>query len=167
LLEQRNDAAIILQKYYRRHLAMKKLISLKEDKAATIIQAHWHRYVARKRFLAWKQCVIVIQSQARKWIAMRKRKELLKQRKEAAIIIQKNIRTFLAAKEFQRLKENKAAILIQTFWRCRSARKAPLQGEHGGAASVGTRSCGGTPPLRSARAAAAWQAPDLRLGRLS
>ena len=123
LLEQRNDAAIILQKYFRRHLAMKKLISLKEDKAATIIQAYWHRYVARKRFLAWKQCVIVIQSQARKWIAMRKRKELLKQRKEAAIIIQKNIRKFLAAKEFQRLKENKSATLIQTFWRCRSARK--------------------------------------------
>ena len=127
LLEQRDEAAIILQKYYRRHLAMKKLISLKEDKAATIIQAHWHRYVARKRFLAWKQCVIVIQSQARKWIAMRKRKELLKQRKEAAIIIQKNIRKFLAAKEFQRLKENKSATLIQTFWRCRSARNEFLE----------------------------------------
>ena len=57
LLWQRKNAATILQKYLRRHLAIKELKNLREinqairNNAATNIQKYWRCYKNRKEFL--------------------------------------------------------------------------------------------------------------------
>merc|ERR1712129_620605 len=109
-----------IQKYLRRHLAIKELTGLKKDKSATTIQTYWRGYANKKQFLVLKGNTIIIQSHVRKWIAMTVYKNLLKQRNHAAIIIQKNVRKRIAMKYFQK---EKAAISIQSYWRRHQAIK--------------------------------------------
>merc|ERR1711963_817086 len=41
LVAKRHQSAILIQSYFRRHLAQKKLENLKRNRAATILQSHW------------------------------------------------------------------------------------------------------------------------------
>merc|ERR1712008_191497 len=70
MLGQRHYAAITIQKYLRRHLAVKELTGLTKDKSAITIQTYRRGYANKKQFLVLKGNTIIIQSHVRKWIAM-------------------------------------------------------------------------------------------------
>ena len=123
LLKQRNQAAISIQSYCRRHLAIKKLKFLKENNAATVIQTMWRTRFAKKEYVNLKSKTIIIQSYFRMWSARKTYQTTMNRRSEAAIVVQKCFRTFLAQKKLKCLRENKAATTIQAFWRCHSLRR--------------------------------------------
>ena len=122
LLKKRNQAAISIQSYVRRHLAIKKLKFLKENNAATVIQTMWRTRFAKKEYVNLKNKTIIIQSYFRMWSARKTYQTTMNRRSEAAIVVQKCFRTFLAQKKLKCLKEDKAATTIQAFWRCHSLR---------------------------------------------
>merc|ERR1740129_2139587 len=122
LLKKRNQAAITIQLYVRRHLAIKRLKFMKENNAATVIQTMWRTRFAKKGFVNLKNKTIIIQSYFRMWSARKTYQTTMNQRSEAAIVVQKCFRTFLAQKKLKCLREDKAATTIQAFWRCHSLR---------------------------------------------
>merc|ERR1712223_2342491 len=136
LLKQRIEAAIVVQKWIRKLLAKKQLKVLKEHEAATTIQAQWRKHLKRKKFFDLKNKIILVESYARMWKAVKDYKILLAERQEtaitiqkckrneAAIVMQKLIRKFLAKKLVNLLREKKAATTIQAAWRGYKARMA-------------------------------------------
>ena len=105
LQNERNEAAIIIQKNVRRCLAIRKLQYLKEVKAATTIQTFWRCRSARNQFLKLKNVTITLQSYVRMRNARQKYENMLGQRHYAAITIQKYLRRYLARKELTGLKK--------------------------------------------------------------
>jgi hypothetical protein len=96
----RNEAASLIQKNTRRHLARKTVHKARKNSAALIIQKNTRGMFSRKTT------------------------ELLKQKNTAATLIQKNTRRHLARKTVPKLKKNNAALIIQKNTRGMFSRKA-------------------------------------------
>ena len=103
--------------------AVKQLKFLKENNnAATVIQTMWRTRLAKNEYVNLKSKTIIIQSYFRMWSARKTYQTAMNQKSEAAIVVQKCFRTFLAQKKLKCLRKNKAATTIQAFWRCHSLR---------------------------------------------
>ncbi|CAM5134815.1 unnamed protein product [Eretmochelys imbricata] len=149
-IQKKVNAAIFIQKHWRRYLAERKTLKLKKAKleetkseSATVIQTYWRRFCARKRYLQLRYYVIVVQARIRMMIAASAYKRLL----WATVTIQRHLRASLVAKQDQQRYETlkssslviqsafrrwrkhkieqkiKAAIVLQTAFRKRQASK--------------------------------------------
>uniref|UniRef100_A0A2K5QKA3 Assembly factor for spindle microtubules n=1 Tax=Cebus imitator TaxID=2715852 RepID=A0A2K5QKA3_CEBIM len=155
-LRKKLNAALIIQKYWRRVLAQKKLLMLKKDKlervqnkAASLIQAVWRRYRAKKSLCKVK-AACKIQAWYRCWRAHKEYLAILKAVKiiqgcfytklertrflnvrASAIIIQRKWRAILSAKigheHFLMIQRHRAACLIQAHFRGYKGRQVFLR----------------------------------------
>ena len=136
-------ALLVIQKFVKGWKQRREFLAMK--KSAINIQKNFRGWAARKAFTEEKSkkmnAVLIISAAVKKWL--KKRKEKLKQTKSknlisklsAAIIIQKNIKAFLAKKSYLRIKAlekeldvpatqlNHAAISMQKGFRGYQARK--------------------------------------------
>ncbi|XP_027699239.1 abnormal spindle-like microcephaly-associated protein isoform X2 [Vombatus ursinus] len=126
------NATVIIQKYWRRCLAQRKMLMLRKAKlekiqnqSAVVIQAFWRRYSIRKRFLKLKYYTTILQARIRMSVAM----AAFKQHRWAAIIIQGHWRAYLRRKEDQqRYKMLKSSsLVIQSAFRRWKRHKIELQ----------------------------------------
>ncbi|XP_037681033.1 abnormal spindle-like microcephaly-associated protein [Choloepus didactylus] len=131
-LKKEVNAALIIQKYWRKLLAQRKLLILKrenlekiQNKSASVIQGYWRRYSTRKRFLKLKYYSIILQSRIRMIIAVSSYKRYL----WATVAIQRHWRAYLRKKEDQqRYKMLKSStLIIQSMFRRWKRRKMQLQ----------------------------------------
>ncbi|NXO52732.1 ASPM protein, partial [Aramus guarauna] len=116
------NAAVFIQKHWRRYLARTIFLNLKKakleegrTKSATVIQAYWRRYSARKRYLQLRHYVIFVQARIRMVKAVAAYKRIL----WAAVTIQSHLRASkLAKKDRQRYEILKSSVLtIQSAFR--------------------------------------------------
>ncbi|XP_033706282.1 abnormal spindle-like microcephaly-associated protein isoform X4 [Tursiops truncatus] len=128
------NAALVIQKYWRRLLAKRKLLMLKKEKlekvqnkSASVIQRYWRRYSTRKQFLKLKYYSIILQSRIRMIIAVASYKRYL----WAAVTIQRHWRACLRRKQDQQRYEmlRSSALIIQSAFRRWRQRKMQLQTE--------------------------------------
>ncbi|NXP56286.1 ASPM protein, partial [Heliornis fulica] len=121
ILKEKN-AAVVIQKHWRRYLARKNFLNLKKrklsearSKSATVIQAYWRRYSARKRYLQLRHYVIFVQARIRMVKSVAAYKRIV----WAAVTIQSHLRASKLAKEdrqrYQILKSS--ALTIQSAFR--------------------------------------------------
>ncbi|EPB90564.1 myosin ATPase [Mucor circinelloides 1006PhL] len=107
---------------------MEKLRSDKLNSCATMIQKNVRRFLARLRYLRVQKMTLMLQSIARRKVAVRDM-ELLR-REKAAIVIQKNWRRYIARKKYLQTR----AFIIQTQAAIRGViarkRHAALKQEH-------------------------------------
>ncbi|XP_046320875.1 abnormal spindle-like microcephaly-associated protein isoform X2 [Marmota monax] len=131
-VKRKINATLVIQKYWRRVLAQRKLLMLKKEKlenvqnkAATVIQGYWRRYSTRKRFLKLKYYSVILQSRIRMIIAVTSYKRYL----WATITIQRHWRASLRRKQdqqrYKRLKSS--CLIIQSVFRRWKQRKMQLQ----------------------------------------
>uniref|UniRef100_A0A2K5DAF1 Assembly factor for spindle microtubules n=1 Tax=Aotus nancymaae TaxID=37293 RepID=A0A2K5DAF1_AOTNA len=155
-LRKKLNAALVIQKYWRRVLAQKKLLMLKKEKlervqnkAASLIQAMWRRYRAKKSLCKVK-AACKIQAWYRCWRAHKEYLAILKAVKiiqgcfytklertrflnlrASAIIIQRKWRAILSAKiaheHFLMIQRHRAACLIQAHFRGYKGRQVFLR----------------------------------------
>ncbi|XP_026977949.1 abnormal spindle-like microcephaly-associated protein isoform X6 [Sagmatias obliquidens] len=128
------NAALVIQKYWRRLLAKRKLLMLKKEKlekvqnkSASVIQRYWRRYSTRKQFLKLKYYSIILQSRIRMIIAVTSYKRYL----WAAVTIQRHWRACLRRKQDQQRYEmlRSSTLIIQSAFRRWRQRKMQLQTE--------------------------------------
>ncbi|XP_022434898.1 abnormal spindle-like microcephaly-associated protein isoform X3 [Delphinapterus leucas] len=128
------NAALVIQKYWRRLLAKRKLLMLKKEKlekvqnkSASVIQRYWRRYSTRKQFLKLKYYSIILQSRIRMIIAVASYKRYL----WAAVTIQRHWRACLRRKQDQQRYEmlRSSTLIIQSAFRRWRQRKMQLQTE--------------------------------------
>ncbi|XP_059269017.1 abnormal spindle-like microcephaly-associated protein isoform X1 [Mustela nigripes] len=131
-LKKEINAALTIQKYWRRLLAQRKLLMLKKEKlekvqneSASVIQRYWRRYSTRKQFLKLKYYSVILQSRIRMIIAVTSYKQYL----WAAVTIQRQWRAYLRRKhDQQRYKMLKSScLIIQCMFRRWKQRKMQLQ----------------------------------------
>ncbi|XP_013013531.1 abnormal spindle-like microcephaly-associated protein [Cavia porcellus] len=131
-LKKKVNAALIIQKCWRRVLAQRRLLMLRreklekiQNKSASVIQGYWRRYSARKRFLKLKYYSVILQSRIRMIIALTAYKRCL----WATVTIQRHWRASLRRKQDQeRYKMLKSSVLIiQARFRRWKRRKMQLQ----------------------------------------
>ncbi|XP_055966704.1 abnormal spindle-like microcephaly-associated protein [Sorex fumeus] len=131
-LERKVNAALTIQKYWRRYLAQRELLILKKEKlekiqnkSALVIQRHWRRYSARKKFLKLRYYSTIVQSRIRMIIAVNSYKRYL----WATVTIQRRWRACLRRNhDQQRYKMLKAsALVIQSVFRRWKQRKLQLE----------------------------------------
>ncbi|KAM5237781.1 abnormal spindle-like microcephaly-associated protein [Ctenodactylus gundi] len=131
-LKTEANAALIIQKYWRRVLAQRKLLMLKKDKlekvhnkSASVIQGYWRRYSTRKRFLKLKYYSVILQSRIRMIMAVKSYKRYLR----AIVVIQQHWHAYLRRKQDQqRYKMLKSsALIIQSRFRRWKRRKMQLK----------------------------------------
>ncbi|NXC93197.1 ASPM protein, partial [Certhia familiaris] len=119
---RKENAATVIQKHWRGHLARMTLFSLKKAKleearnrSATVIQAYWRRYSARKRYLQLRHCVIFVQARIRMVKSVAAYKEIV----WATVTIQRHLRATKLAKierqKYHLLKSS--ALTIQSAFR--------------------------------------------------
>ncbi|XP_053324917.1 abnormal spindle-like microcephaly-associated protein isoform X2 [Spea bombifrons] len=112
-------AAVVIQKYWRRRLALKELNRLKAHRLmeaqAIIIQRYWKGYLARKSYRAVRYYVVVLQARARTKIAVSSYNSV----RCAAVTIQTYLRSWLLMKTDRQkyLQLRSAALIIQTAFR--------------------------------------------------
>ncbi|KAM6124479.1 LOW QUALITY PROTEIN: abnormal spindle-like microcephaly-associated protein [Pterocles gutturalis] len=116
------NAAVFIQKYWRRYLARMVFLNLKKtkleeakNKSATAIQAYWRRYSARKRYLQLRYYVIFVQARIRMVKTVAAYKRII----WATVTIQRHLRASkLAKKDRQRYETLKSsALTIQSAFR--------------------------------------------------
>ncbi|XP_054688942.1 abnormal spindle-like microcephaly-associated protein isoform X2 [Grus americana] len=116
------NAAVFIQKHWRRYLARTIFLNLQKtkleearSKSATVIQAYWRRYSARKRFLQLRHYVIFVQARIRMVKAVAAYKRIV----WAVVTIQSHLRASkLAKKDRQRYEILKSsALTIQSAFR--------------------------------------------------
>uniref|UniRef100_A0A6G1S8P6 Abnormal spindle-like microcephaly-associated n=1 Tax=Aceria tosichella TaxID=561515 RepID=A0A6G1S8P6_9ACAR len=90
----RENAAIVLQKYYRARLARIELARLKDERMVTRVQSYCRMIPMKRRFVLFRRT-----------------------RENAAIVLQKHYRAMLARKELARLKDEKMATRVQSYFR--------------------------------------------------
>ncbi|XP_037762957.1 abnormal spindle-like microcephaly-associated protein isoform X2 [Chelonia mydas] len=121
-IQKKVNAAIFIQKHWRRYLAERKTLKLKKAKleetkseSATVIQTYWRRFCARKRYLQLRYYVILVQARIRMMIAASAYKRLL----WATVTIQRHLRASLVAKQDQQRYETlkSSSLVIQSAFR--------------------------------------------------
>uniref|UniRef100_G1N215 Assembly factor for spindle microtubules n=1 Tax=Meleagris gallopavo TaxID=9103 RepID=G1N215_MELGA len=121
-LVKKHNAAVIIQKHWRRHLARIIFLNLKKtkweearSKSATVIQAYWRRYSARKSYLQLRYYVIFVQARIRMLLAVAAYKRIL----WATVTIQNRLRASNLAKEHRKRYEilRSSALTIQSAFR--------------------------------------------------
>ncbi|XP_028942434.1 abnormal spindle-like microcephaly-associated protein, partial [Antrostomus carolinensis] len=121
ILRQLN-AAVSIQKHWRRYLARMIFLKLKKtkleearSKSATVIQAYWRRYSARKKYLQLRYYVIFLQARIRMVKSVAAYKRIV----WATVTIQSHLRASkLAKKDRQRYEILKSSVLtIQSAFR--------------------------------------------------
>ncbi|XP_043820352.1 abnormal spindle-like microcephaly-associated protein [Dromiciops gliroides] len=126
------NATVIIQKYWRRYLAQRKMLMLRkaklekiQNKSAVIIQAFWRRYSTRKRFLKLKYYTTILQARIRMLVAM----AAFKQQRWAAVTIQRHWRACLRRREDRQKYEvlRSSALVIQSAFRRWKRHKIELQ----------------------------------------
>ncbi|XP_055000646.1 abnormal spindle-like microcephaly-associated protein [Sorex araneus] len=131
-LKRKVNAALTIQKYWRRYLAQRELLILKKEKlekiqnkSASVIQRYWRRYSARKKFLKLRYYSIIVQSRIRMIIAVNSYKRYL----WATVTVQRRWRACLRRnRDQQRYKMLKAsALVIQSVFRRWKQRKLQLE----------------------------------------
>ncbi|XP_040594354.1 abnormal spindle-like microcephaly-associated protein [Mesocricetus auratus] len=131
-LQKQANAALVIQKCWRRVSAQRQLLMLKKEKlaklqskSASLIQAYWRRYSARKWFLKLKYYSVILQSRIRMKIALAAYKRYL----WATVTIQRHWRACLRRdQDQQRFKMLKSSTLvIQCMFRRWKRRKLQLQ----------------------------------------
>ncbi|KAM5205842.1 abnormal spindle-like microcephaly-associated protein isoform 2-T2 [Hipposideros larvatus] len=131
-LKKKVNAALVIQKYWRRLLEQRKLLMLKKEnlekaqnKSALIIQKYWRRYSTRKKFLKLKHYSIILQSRIRMIIAVASYKRYL----WATVTIQRHWLACLRRKQDQqRYKMLKSStLIIQSLFRRWKQHKMQLQ----------------------------------------
>ncbi|KAL6073202.1 hypothetical protein STEG23_031590 [Scotinomys teguina] len=131
-LQKKANAALVIQKCWRRFSAQNKLLMMKNEKlaklqskSATLIQAYWRRYSTRKQFLKLKYYSVILQSRIRMKSALKSYKRLV----WATVTVQRRWRACLRRKEEQqRFKMLKSlALLVQFMFRRWKRRKLQLQ----------------------------------------
>ncbi|KAL1774848.1 abnormal spindle-like microcephaly-associated protein [Sigmodon hispidus] len=133
-MQKKTSAALVIQKCWRRVLAQRKLLMLKNErlaklqsKSASLIQAYWRRYSTRKQFLKLKYYSVILQSRLRMKIALTSYKRYL----WATVTIQRRWRACLRRKQDQqRFKMLKSSsLVIQFMFRRWKRHKLKLQTE--------------------------------------
>lgn len=131
-LRKKANAALVIQKCWRRISAQRKLLMLKNEKlaklqskSASFIQAYWRRYSTRKQFLKLKYYSVILQSRIRMKIALTSYKRY----RWATVTIQRHWLACLRRKQDQqRFKMLKSSCLvIQFMFRRWKRRKLQLQ----------------------------------------
>ncbi|XP_013377331.1 PREDICTED: abnormal spindle-like microcephaly-associated protein [Chinchilla lanigera] len=126
------NAALIIQRCWRRVLAQRKLLMLRKEKleklqskSASVIQRYWRRHSARERFLKLRYYSVILQSRIRMIIAVTSYKRCL----WATVTIQRHWRAYLRKRQDQeRYKKLKSsALIIQSRFRRWKQRKMQLQ----------------------------------------
>ncbi|XP_065599126.1 abnormal spindle-like microcephaly-associated protein [Cyrtonyx montezumae] len=121
-LIKKHNAAVIIQKHWRRYLAGRIFLHLKKtkweearSKSATIIQAYWRRYSARKSYLQLRHYVIFVQARIRMLLSIAAYKRIL----WATVTIQNRFRASKLAKEHQQRYKilRSSALTIQSAFR--------------------------------------------------
>ncbi|XP_009324446.1 PREDICTED: abnormal spindle-like microcephaly-associated protein [Pygoscelis adeliae] len=116
------NAAIFIQKHWRRYLARMIFLNLKKtkleearSKSATVIQAYWRRYSARKRYLQLRYYVIFVQARIRMVKSVAAYKRIV----WATVTIQSHLRASKLAKKDQQRYEilKSSALTIQSAFR--------------------------------------------------
>ncbi|KAB0343865.1 hypothetical protein FD754_020791 [Muntiacus muntjak] len=130
--KKRVSAALVIQKYWRRALAKRKLLMLKKaklervhSKSASIIQRHWRRYSTRKQFLKLKYYSIILQSRIRMIIAVASYKRYHR----ATVTIQRRWRAHVRSKQDRQRYEllKSSTLVIQSAFRRWRQRKRQSQ----------------------------------------
>uniref|UniRef100_A0A8C3R0U2 Abnormal spindle microtubule assembly n=1 Tax=Cyanoderma ruficeps TaxID=181631 RepID=A0A8C3R0U2_9PASS len=103
-------SAIKIQRAYRRHLTLK--LAQTQISSVLIIQRWFRAKMQRKRFLRTYQRLVWLQRAVRGWLS---------HRNEAAAVIQRHVRRFLACRRRRRFAEG--IIKFQALWRGYSWRK--------------------------------------------
>ncbi|XP_036058918.1 abnormal spindle-like microcephaly-associated protein [Onychomys torridus] len=131
-LQKKANAALIIQKCWRRVSAQRKLLMLKNEKlaktqsrSALLIQAYWRRYSTRKQFLKLKYYSTILQSRIRMKIAVTSYKRYL----WAIVTVQRRWRACLRRKQDQQRFEmlKSSALVIQFMFRRWKRRRLQLQ----------------------------------------
>ncbi|XP_074923952.1 abnormal spindle-like microcephaly-associated protein isoform X1 [Chelonoidis abingdonii] len=121
-IQKKVNAAIFIQKHWRRYLAERKTLKLKKAKleetkseSAKVIQTYWRRFSARKRYLQLRYYTILVQARIRMLIAVSAYKRLL----WATVTIQTHLRASLVAKQDQQRYETlkSSSLVIQSAFR--------------------------------------------------
>uniref|UniRef100_A0A452GLU7 Calponin-homology (CH) domain-containing protein n=1 Tax=Gopherus agassizii TaxID=38772 RepID=A0A452GLU7_9SAUR len=121
-IQKKINAAIFIQKHWRRYLAERKTLKLKKAKleetkseSAKVIQTYWRRFSARKRYLQLRYYAILVQARIRMLIAASAYKRLL----WATVTIQRHLRASLVAKQDQQRYETlkSSSLVIQSAFR--------------------------------------------------
>ncbi|XP_039739572.1 abnormal spindle-like microcephaly-associated protein [Pteropus medius] len=131
-LQREVNAALVIQKHWRRFSEQRKLVMLKKEEleavqnqSALVIQKYWRSYSTRKRFLKLKYYSIILQSRIRMTTAVASYKRHL----WAAVTIQRHWRACLRRnrdrQRYQRLKSSSR--IIQSTWRRWRRRKTQAQ----------------------------------------
>ncbi|KAM6128884.1 LOW QUALITY PROTEIN: abnormal spindle-like microcephaly-associated protein [Phoenicopterus ruber ruber] len=116
------NAAVFIQKHWRRYLARMTFLNLKKtkleearNKSATVIQAYWRRYSARKRYLQLRYYVIFVQARIRMVKSVAAYKRIV----WATVTIQSHLRASKLAKKDQQRYEilKSSALTIQSAFR--------------------------------------------------
>uniref|UniRef100_A0A8C5WK29 Assembly factor for spindle microtubules n=1 Tax=Leptobrachium leishanense TaxID=445787 RepID=A0A8C5WK29_9ANUR len=124
-------AAVVVQKYWRRCQARRKLKMLKEqrmrERRAVIIQRYWRGYVARKNYLKIRHYIVLLQAEVRAKIAVASYRRVL----WATRTIQTRLRSWLLARESRKrhLQLKSATIVIQSAFRKRKLRRLQRETE--------------------------------------
>ncbi|NWU36083.1 ASPM protein, partial [Hylia prasina] len=103
-------SAIKIQRAYRNHLTLK--LAQTQISSVLIIQRWFRAKMERRRFLRTYQSLVVLQRAVRGWLS---------HRSEAAAVIQRNVRRFLACRRRRRFAVG--IIKFQALWRGYSWRK--------------------------------------------
>ncbi|XP_009883234.1 PREDICTED: abnormal spindle-like microcephaly-associated protein [Charadrius vociferus] len=138
------NAAVFIQKHWRRYLARMTFLNLKKakleearSKSATVIQAYWRRYSARKRYLQLRYYVVFVQARIRmvKSVAAYKRivwatvtiqshlraSKLAKKDRQRYEILRSSALTIQSAfrrwRKYKIQQKTKAALVLQTYFR--------------------------------------------------
>uniref|UniRef100_A0A8W4FN01 Abnormal spindle-like microcephaly-associated protein homolog n=1 Tax=Sus scrofa TaxID=9823 RepID=A0A8W4FN01_PIG len=131
-LKKEVNAAVVIQKNWRRILAQRKLLMLKKEKlekvqnqSASVIQRYWRRYSTRKHFLRLKYYSVILQSRIRMVLAVASYKRYLR----ATVTIQRHWRACLRRKQDQQRYQmlRSSALAIQSLFRRWKQRKMQLQ----------------------------------------
>ncbi|XP_012933393.1 abnormal spindle-like microcephaly-associated protein [Heterocephalus glaber] len=131
-LKKEANATLIIQKYWRRILAQRKLLMLRKEKlekiqnkSASVIQGYWRRYCTRKRFLKLKYYSVILQSRIRMIIAVTSYKRC----RWATVTIQRHWRAYLRRKKDQERYEilKSSVLIIQSRFRRWKQHKMQLQ----------------------------------------